>query len=139
MALLEVNWKPTSRELRQFALIWFPLACLMIGLMIWRATGSFAWGAVPVGVALILAPIAFWNLAFARRLFVGWMIAVYPLGWTISHLLMATIYFLLITPMGLLMRLFSRDSMGTKFDETRESYWTEHQSPKNKQQYFRQY
>lgn len=139
MSLIEVNWKPSQKELRQFALIWFPLACLALGFMIWRFTHSVNWAAIPVVLGLVLAPFAYWIPAFSQALFSGWMAAAYPIGWTISHLIMAAIYFLLITPMGLVMRLCGRDSMGHRFDESRDTYWVPHQPPKDSQQYFRQY
>jgi len=139
MALLEINWKPSNKDLRQFAAIWFPLACLALGLMIWRWTSSWNWAAIPILIGVVLAPIAFWIPSFAQRLFVGWMTVAFPIGWTISHLLMAFIYFVLITPMGLLMRLFGRDSMGRRIDKSCDSYWSPHTPPKNNQQYFRQY
>ncbi|MDB5384486.1 MAG: hypothetical protein JWM11_132 [Planctomycetaceae bacterium] len=139
MAILDINWKPSEKDLRQFAAIWFPLACLALGWLAWRWTGSLTVVAIPVVFGCILAPIAYCIPAVARGLFVGWMTVAFPIGWTISHLLMAFIYFLLITPMGLVMRLFGRDSMGRRFDETKESYWVPHQPPKDNQQYFRQY
>jgi hypothetical protein len=139
MALLEINWNPSKRELRQFAGIWFPLACLALGLLIWRFTGSWNWAAIPVVIGAVLAPVAYFIPAVARALFVGWMTASFPIGWVVSHLLMGFIYYFLITPMGLSMRLCGRKSMGSEFDETKGSYWVAHQSPKDNQQYFRQY
>ena len=35
---------------------------------------------------------------WARPLYVGWLYAVFPIGWTISHLILAVIYFLILTP-----------------------------------------
>jgi hypothetical protein len=139
MAILEINWKPAEKDLRQFAAIWFPLACVALGTLIWKWTGVSNWAIVPVVVAAIVAPIAYCVPAVARGIFVGWMVAAFPIGWTVSHLLMGVIYYLLITPMGLIMRLCGRDSMGRKFDESRESYWVPHQSSKENKQYFRQY
>ena len=126
MALIEINWKPSPRELKQFAGIWFPLACAVL---------CFALASI----GAVLSIVAFLFPPFAQRLFVVWMTAVFPIGWTISHLLIGVIFFLLITPMGLVMRLFGRDTMGRKFEPQRESYWVPHQAPPDKQRYFRQY
>lgn len=139
MALLEINWKPSPKELRQFAGIWFPLACAMVCYFVYRATGSWYWPSWLGGIGAVLAVIAFFVPAVAQRLFVAWMMAAFPIGWTISHVLMGLIYFLLITPMGLVMRWCGRDAMGRKFQPERNSYWVPHQAPHDKQQYFRQY
>lgn len=139
MAILEINWQPSRKELRQFAGIWFPLACGMLCFFLFKATKSWEWPAVLGGIAIILSVIAFLVPAIAHRLYVGWMIAVFPLGWTVSHLLMGLIYYGLFTPMGLIMRLAGRDTMGRKFDQSRESYWVPREGPADKNQYFRQY
>lgn len=139
MAVLEINWQPSRRELRQFAGIWFPLACAVLCMFLYKGTKSWQWTAALASVGVILSVIAFIIPAVAQRLYVGWMIAAFPIGWTISHLLMGLIYYVLITPLGLLMRLFGRDSMGRKFQPERDSYWVPHEAPEDKQQYFRQY
>lgn len=139
MAILEVNWKPSRRELSQFAGIWFPLACAMLCGILYKATGSWQWPAALGSMAAILSVTAFFVPAFAQRLYVVWMVGVFPIGWTVSHVLMGLIYYLLVTPMGLIMRLFGRDSMGSTFDPARDSYWTRRQPPKDNKQYFRQY
>lgn len=139
MALLEVNWQPSRKELKQFAAIWFPLACAVLCWFLYKGTKSWYGPAVLGSVGAILAVVAFIVPEVSRRLYVGWMIAAFPIGWTISHLMMGLIYYVLITPMGLLMRLCGRDSMGRRFEPERDSYWVPRDPPKDKKQYFRQY
>ena len=139
MALLEINWKPSDQELRQFAGIWFPLACGVICYFIFQATGAWYWPALLGSIATILAVTAFLIPAVAQRLFVAWMMAAFPIGWTVSHVLLGLIYFLLITPLGLVMRWCGRDALGRKFEPQRASYWIPHQTPQDKKRYFRQY
>ena len=139
MALLEVNWQPSRKELRQFAGIWFPLACAVLSWFFYKGTQSWQAPAMLGGVGAVLAVIAFLVPAVALRIYVGWMVAAFPIGWLISHLLMGLIYYGLITPMGLVMRLCGRDAMGRRFDPGRDSYWIPHEMPKDKKRYFRQY
>lgn len=42
-----------------------------------------------------------------------------------NHLLLGLFFFLIILPMGLLMRLFGGDPMTRKYDRDAESYWSE--------------
>ena len=67
------------------------------------------------------------------------MYAVYPIGWTVSHLALAVVYYLVVTPIGLLMRLFGRDPMRRKFDPSATTYWQPHESPDEPERYFRQF
>ncbi len=53
------------------------------------------------------------------------------LGKIISPLVMGTIFFLVVTPIGLLMRLLNKDLLNLKFNKS-SSYWVEKTEPKSK-------
>jgi len=74
-----------------------------------------------------------------RTIYLSWLYAAYPLALTISHLWMGVIYYLMITPIGLMMRLFGYDPMGRKFDHLAKSYWVKHDSSSKAARYFRQF
>lgn len=139
MAVLEIKWNLSRRELKMFAALWFPLACAMICFLVYKATGSWPVARNLAIIGAVLAAVGFFVPLFAHWLYVGWMVAAFPVGWTISHLLMGLIYYAVFTPMGLIMRLCGRDSMGRKFDPAADSYWVTHTPPKDKRQYFKQY
>jgi hypothetical protein len=52
------------------------------------------------------------------------------LGQIISPIIMGAIFFLVVTPIGLLMRLFNKDLLNLKFNRSK-SYWTEKNGPKS--------
>ena len=139
MALLEINWKPAEREVRQFAAIWFPLLCVVATFLVYRGTHSWTWSAIPLAIGVLISPIAYWQPELGKALFLGCILITYPIGWVLSHVVMGVIFYVLITPMGLLMRLCGRDSMGRRFLPEQKSYWVPHHSPKKTTQYFRQY
>ena len=51
------------------------------------------------------------------------------LGKIISPLIMGMIFFLVVTPIGLLMKLFGKDLLNLKYNKDR-SYWIEKKRPK---------
>jgi len=53
------------------------------------------------------------------------------LGKVISPLVMSIIFFLVVTPIGLLMRLLNKDLLNLKFNKN-SSYWIEKTEPKSK-------
>ena len=53
------------------------------------------------------------------------------LGKVISPLIMGIIFFLVVTPIGLIMRLLGKDVLNLKYN-TNKSYWIEKNGPKNK-------
>jgi ABC-type uncharacterized transport system permease subunit len=93
-----------------------------------------------VWVAGVLGALAVWALpAFGRRLYVGWMVAAVPVGWTISHLVLGLVYYLVLTPTGLLLRLVGRDPMRRKLDTNATSYWIEREGHHDPKRAFRQF
>ncbi len=53
------------------------------------------------------------------------------LGKIISPLIMGLIFFVVVTPIGLLMRLFNKDLLSLKLNKNK-SYWIEKNEPKSK-------
>ena len=54
------------------------------------------------------------------------------LGKIISPIIMAVIFFLVVTPIGLLMRFFGKDVLNLKLNKKKSSYWIEKTGPKSK-------
>ena len=53
------------------------------------------------------------------------------LGNIISPIIMAIVFFLIVTPIGLIMRVLRKDLLNLKFN-TKKSYWIEKKGPKSK-------
>ena len=54
------------------------------------------------------------------------------LGKIISPIIMGVIFFLVVTPIGLLMRFFGKDVLNLKLNKKKSSYWIEKTGPKSK-------
>lgn len=92
-------------------------------------------GAVGVlgAMAVLVSP------AFGKSLYRGWMFAALPIGWTISHILLGLVYFLVFTPIGLIMRALGKDPMNRRFDPQAPTYWIRRPAPAEPSRYFRQF
>ena len=53
------------------------------------------------------------------------------LGKIVSPLIMGAIFFLVVTPIGIIMRLIGKDVLNLKYNKNK-SYWIENSSPKSK-------
>jgi len=68
------------------------------------------------------------------------MYAAFPIGWTVSHVLLAVVYFAVLTPTGLGLRLLGYDPMSRRDrSEEKTSYWERECAPENRERYFRQF
>ena len=108
--------------------------------------GSAQAGVDPWTVAIVtwvagvcLAVVSLTWLKLGRLAYSGWMLAVQPIGWTISHLILGITYFLVLTPIGLLMRLLGRDPMRRRLDPNAQTYWVKHETPTKSSRYFQQF
>lgn len=68
-----------------------------------------------------------------------WMFAALPIGWTISHVILGIVFFLVLTPIGLIMRAIGKDSMGKAFDPKATTYWVPHAKAESNKRYFQQF
>ncbi len=90
-----------------------------------------------VGVLGMFAMLASKDLA--TKLYRGWMFAALPIGWVISHLILGVVYYLVLSPIGLIMRLTGYDPMSRKLDPAATTYWLPHKQQTDNARYFRQF
>nr|VFJ58711.1 MAG: hypothetical protein BECKFW1821B_GA0114236_10439 [Candidatus Kentron sp. FW] len=116
------------KGLRKFGLATGSIAAVLFGLLLpWVFGHGYPLWSWFLGGALIV-----WALAWPgglKPLYISWMTVGYALGWLNSRLILALMFYLMITPIGLIRRLFSRDSMARKPDAGTSSYRTESASP----------
>ena len=137
--MIERNDDPSDRELRQFAAIWLPLACAVVAAAVYSWTRSGTIAAIVLAVGALLGAVGFVRIAFARPIFLVWIYAAYPIGWVISHLLMAAIFYLVITPIGIVMRIVGYDPLQRRMDRSAKTYWQAVQQTEDKSRYFQQF
>ena len=74
-----------------------------------------------------------------RPIYVAWMTLAMPIGWVVSHLLLLFVFYLVVTPIGLAMRLIGYDPLTRQLDRSAKSYWTPHDPSGEAARYFKQY
>ena len=136
--MLPINKNPSASELKWFGILLVIFTAAVGALTLWR-TGSTVWPiAIWIGGGAL--SLVFFAVPAARRsIYVAWMYAAFPIGWTVSHLLLAVIYFGVVTPVAIALRAFGHDSLQRKFDRSSRSYWvrtTPHGRPET---YFKQF
>ena len=104
-----MNQHTTTKDLRQFGLI-VGGVFLAIGLwpVVFRSEDPRLWAMV-VGIALmVLGAVVPQSL---KQVHFGWMKIGHVLGTINTKIILGGIYYGLVTPMGLVMRLMGKDSM----------------------------
>lgn len=136
--MIEIDRHPAAAKLRWFAV----LQALFFAAMAWqwyRRTGWAAPAVVAAGAALLVGALGLVWPAWVRRYYVGWMVAVFPVGWVVSHAVLAAAYYLVLTPLGLARRLWRGDPLRLRFEREAASYWVTRPPQRPVEDYFRQF
>jgi hypothetical protein len=92
-----------------------------------------------LSLASILGVVGWFRPQIIRPVYVSWMVAVFPIGWMISHVVLAVVFFGVFTLLGLLVRIGGRDALGLKWQCKKASYWTRKEAYIAKHRYLQQF
>ncbi|MCB1120407.1 MAG: hypothetical protein KJT03_02560 [Verrucomicrobiae bacterium] len=137
MSLIRINHQPSRKDLRVFAVLWL-IFLGGFGILAYNKAQVVA-AIVLLGLALVVGLLGIILPRSVRLVYVGSAYATYPIGFVVSFLLLTVIYFLILTPIGLIMRVLGHDPLSRKFDPNRPSYWQPKEGQKNPASYFKQY
>ncbi len=139
MSIVQVNTNPTKKQLKQFGFVWLGFLTLF-GVIAWLKLDAPTL-AKALWVLAVVVPVVGWSVpAFMRLVFVGMSYLAWPIGFVVSHVVLALVYYLVFMPIGLVMRVFGYDPMKRRFDPEAATYWIE-RDPKASEakRYFRQF
>ena len=112
--------------MRQWALIMAPALGLVGGLFWFVDWGLFAGGRGFAKFLWSFGSFAFLTGITGTKLglpaYWAWMRFVFVVSWIITHVSLALVYFLVVTPLGLLARLIGRDKLDLRAGQ-RSTYW----------------
>jgi hypothetical protein len=133
---------PSSRAPSEGDLRWFGAILLaffgLVGAVVGWQSGSLRAAAILWGLGAGLALLYTAIRPLRQPLYRLWMAAVLPIGWLVSNLLLGAVFYLVITPIGLLARAFGRDPLTRRFEPDADSYWIEDDPGGEPGRYYRQ-
>ncbi len=148
MALVQINWHPNRNELRSFGFIalaafgalglWIFFRQSFLGIELSddaaRIGAYGCWGLAAASLAGSLTfPVAL------RPLYVLLTAISLPIGFVVSHVLMAIVFYGLLTPIALFFRVTGRDALQRRLEPSAKSYWQPRQIIQDRARYFKQF
>lgn len=113
--------KGTREEVRKFGIL-MAVVLTLIGLFLLYKEVTF-WYVLPaLGGVLLIG--GYTGYPVVRPVYLAWMKFAFVLGWINTRLLLGLFFYLILTPIGLMMRLFGKDFLDEKIERDRASYWT---------------
>jgi hypothetical protein len=137
MNLSQSSTNPSLRVLRQFSalcILFFGLLAVRLALHDRYVAASFF-----AAFAVIVGPLGVVKPSAVRPIYVTWMKLVHPIGWVVSRVTMAVIFYGLFAPIGLVFRVTGRDALGLKRPQGKETHWQTKATANNSEQYSHQY
>ena len=136
--MLDINWNPAPKFLQQFAAA-LAVSLGLLAAWLWHKAYAPQVVGVVLGAAVLASVVGAVRPTWMRGLYVGWMVVAFPCGWLVSHLLLAGVFYLVLTPIGIIMRLCGYDPMRRKFERQAPTYWLTRQSGEDTERYFKQF
>ncbi len=138
----EIKEVDTSKKaLRSFGWVVGGVLLVIAAVVGWRndwtlTTAAYVLGGI--GGALVVLGLA--APVVLKPVYRVWMALAVVLGFIMTRVILSVVYYLVMTPIGLVMRLFGKDPMHRRIDPEASSYWIEKsyddESPKRLEKYY---
>ncbi len=122
--------KETKKDLRKFG-ITVGIVLAGIGLLLFYFEKPSAIYFISIGGLLVLFGVLFPQVL--KPLNKIWMSLAIILGFIMTRVILTTLYYLVITPIGFLAKIFGKKFMTLKYDKSAKSYWEKRTNIQKKQ------
>ena len=123
--------KTGKKDLRSFGVIIGIILLLIAGFLFYKEKESFQIflyiAGSFIGFGLIIPIIL-------KPIYIVWMTFAVVLGWFMTRVILSLLFYVIITPIGLVMRTFGKDFLDIKKQAVKGSYWNQRDSNLEKNQ-----
>jgi len=138
MTWSDVIQAPKPRVVRQFGVV-----CLVVlagaGLYLALARGRTVTGYSLIGLGVLSAVLGLAAPGLFRWVFTGAMMVAFPIGFVVSQVMLAFLFFGVFLVVGAFLRLRGWDGLHLRRRPAGASYWDDKQPPPDPGRYLKQY
>lgn len=136
MPLVDLKAAPSKSMQR-----WFGLSlAVLLGLI---ALAIRSWGQLAFGGLLTLAcglGVVYYSIKKSQVPIIrAWQYATYPIAWVVGHLLFGCVFFGIVLPIGLVMRILGYDPLRLRPSQRASNWQDRNPQAKSTDSYFRQF
>ena len=127
----------TPKKIRDFGITFFLVFALIGGVLLYKGRSL---GYAGFGLGAVFLALGIWAPSSLRAFYKAWMALALVLGFFISRFILCLLFYCVLTPIGLIMKVFGKDLLDQRWDKEARSYWIkkERKSP-DKEQYRKLY
>ena len=125
------NIKTGKKDIRSFGITFGIIFLIIAGFLYYKEKDSFqlfiylagSFSSLGIILPIILKPF-----------YMIWMIFAVILGWFMTKVILSLLFFLVVTPIGLVLKIMGKDLLELKKQEVQGSYWNMRESKKEQNQ-----
>lgn len=110
----------SRKNVRNFGFLFGGITFVVAAYMMYRGNPNWIW-ASSAGLVFAAGGAALYPLM--KPVYTAWMLFAYVLGWINTRVILGLFFYLVMTPLGLLLRLTGKDLLDEKIDRTVGTYW----------------
>ncbi len=112
--------KRTNKDILNFGLLIGGIIAFVGFITIFYDSSAFTY-LIPFGFIVML--IGFIAPIILKPIYIMWMALAVVLGFISTRIILAILFYLVITPIGIVFRIMGKDLLNTKLDKNAKSYW----------------
>jgi len=130
------NIKSEKSDLRKFGITIGVILFIIAGFLFWKEKESFQI-LLTFGVTLCILGIV---IPFILKpIYWVWMIFATILGWIMTRVILSLLFYIIVTPIGSISRLFGKQFLELKWNKIDTTYWNYRSKRLNRDSYEKQF
>ncbi len=112
--------KSGKKDLRKFGITMGIVLAVLGGLFLWRGRGYYLYFFILSPAFLFFGLVVPILLKPVQKV---WMTLAFIMGYIMTRVILTILFFIIITPVSLLARLFRKHFLDLRIDKSNKSYW----------------
>ena len=114
------NIKTNKEEIRKFGFLIGGVLIAISIFMLWKTFNQYQLVFI-IGISFVL--IGFFIPSILKPIYIIWMTFATILGWIMTRVILTILFYLIVTPIGLIARIFGVKFLDLSWNENVKTYW----------------
>ena len=114
------NIKSEKSDIRKFGITIGIILMIIAGFLFWKEKESYQ---IFIAAGALFCLTGFILPIILKPFFIAWMTFAIILGWFMTRLILSLVFYGIMTPIGVLSRIFGKKFLKLNFDKTNNTYW----------------
>ena len=127
------NIKTGKKAIREFGILIGIILFIIAGVLFYQEKESFE---IFIWLSVVIVSLGLMLPIILKPFYLIWMTFAIILGWFMTRFILSILFYVIISPIGLFLRLFGKDILGLHYDRSIKSYWNYRDSVEGNNQYY---